>query len=254
MSEGLRDRTVVVTGGARGQGLAVVQRLTAAGARVVAVDLDDAPELGAPGVRYRALDVADEAAWRALADELRADGHGPVRGLVNNAGITHRARVGEVERAAWERVLAVNLTGPLLAIQALAPLMAAGSSIVNIGSVAALSGHYPVAYTASKWGLRGLTHAAAGELGPRGIRVSIVHPGFIETDMTASAPDAMRAAQRLITPLERTGEPDDVAAAVVFLLSDAARFVSGAELTVDGGQASSAGAKVLSDRLRDSSD
>ena len=89
--------------------------------------------------------------------------------------------------------------------------MDVGSSIVNVGSSAALTGHYPAAYTVSKWGLRGLTHVAATELGPRGIRVNIIHPGFIETPMTASAPDAMRAAQLELTPLERVGQSDEVA-------------------------------------------
>ena len=134
---------------------------------------------------------------------------------MNNAGITHRTRLGQTERADWDRVLAVNLTGPMLGIQALAPLMGEGSSIVNIGSSAALNAHYPVAYTSSKWGLRGLTHVAATELGPRGIRVNIVHPGFIETPMTASAPAVMRDAQLALTPLERVGSADEVARVVV---------------------------------------
>jgi 3alpha(or 20beta)-hydroxysteroid dehydrogenase len=127
--------------------------------------------------------------------------------------------------------------------------MDAGASIVNVGSSAALTGHYPVAYTTSKWGLRGLTHVAATELGPRGIRVNIVHPGFIETPMTASAPDAMRGAQLELTPLERVGDADEVAAIVVFLLSDAASYISGAEIPVDGGFTSSGGAKVMADRI-----
>ncbi|GAB2845073.1 hypothetical protein GCM10027024_20460 [Microbacterium insulae] len=168
---------------------------------------------------------------------------------MNNAGITHRARLGHLERADWDRVLAVNLTGAMLGIQSVLPLMDAGSSIVNVGSSAALTGHYPAAYTASKWGLRGLTHAAATELGPRGIRVNIVHPGFVETDMTSSAPATMRAAQLELTPLERTAEPGEVAQAVAYLLSDAASYVTGAELPVDGGFTSSAGAKLIADRL-----
>ena len=252
--EGLRDRTIVVTGAAGGQGLAAALLLDEAGARVIATDIADAaPALAGTRVTYRQLDVADEAGWQAFAADLTADlGGTPLRGLVNNAGITHRTRLGQTERTDWDRVIAVNLTGPMLGIQALAPLMGEGSSIVNIGSSAALTAHYPVAYTSSKWGLRGLTHVAATEYGPRGIRVNIVHPGFIETPMTANAPSAMREAQLELTPLERFGSPDEVARVVVFLLSDAAAYVTGAEIPVDGGSTSSAGVKYMSDRIAQS--
>ena len=248
---GLRGRTIVVTGAAGGQGLATALLLDEAGALVIATDIADAaPALAGTRIDYRRLDVADEADWASLGGRLATELEGaPLRGLVNNAGITHRTRIGQTDRSDWDRVLAVNLTGPMLGIQALAPLMDRGSSIVNIGSSAALTGHYPVAYTTSKWGLRGLTHVAATEYGPRGIRVNIVHPGFIETPMTANAPSAMRDAQLELTPLERLGSPDEVARVVVFLLSDAAAYVTGAEVPVDGGATSSAGVKYMADRI-----
>jgi 3alpha(or 20beta)-hydroxysteroid dehydrogenase len=245
----LAGRTIVVTGAAAGQGAAEALLFEQRGARVLATDLGDAaPDaFGGTGIRYRRLDVSSEEDWATLAAELQDEG--PVEGLVNNAGITHRARLGALTREDWDRVLAVNLTGAMLGIQAIAPLMTAGSAIVNIGSSAALTGHYPAAYTVSKWGLRGLTHVAATELGPRGIRVNIIHPGFIETPMTASAPDAMRAAQLELTPLERVGQPDEVAEITAFLLSDAAAYISGAEIPVDGGFTSSGGAKIMADRI-----
>ncbi len=249
---GLEDRTVVVTGAAGGQGAETARLLAAAGARVIAGDIAAAPAVpfDDPAVEYRRLDVTDEDDWSALAEELgRQLGAAPLKGLVNNAGITHRARLGHTRRADWDRVLAVNVTGAMLGIQALAPLMAAGSAIVNVGSSAGLTGHYTAAYTSSKWALRGLTHVAATEYGPRGIRVNIVHPGFIETEMTASAPTAMRDAQRALTPMERNGEAREVAQVTAFLLSDAAAYVSGAEIPVDGGYTSSAGAKYMSDRI-----
>lgn len=247
---GLEGRTIVVTGAGGGQGAAEARLLAASGVRVIATDVTDAAAGVLPGIEYRRLDVSDEARWAALAAELAVElGGDMLHGLVNNAGITHRARLGSVDRADWDRVLAVNLTGPMLGIQALAPLMGQGSSIVNIGSSAALNAHYPVAYTTSKWGLRGLTHVAATELGPRGIRVNLVHPGFIDTPMTAGAPDAMREAQLTLTPLERTGSADEVAQVVAFLLSDAAGYLSGAEIPVDGGFTSSAGAKYMADRI-----
>ncbi|MFT3797365.1 SDR family NAD(P)-dependent oxidoreductase [Microbacterium sp.] len=251
---GIAGGLFVVTGAAGGQGAKEALLLAGQGADVVAADLrDEAPELraaadGLPGtVTYRRLDVTDESEWSALADSL---GGRRVKGLVNNAGVTHRVRIGALERADWDRVLAVNVTGAMLGIQALLPLMDAGSSIVNIGSAAGVTGHYTAAYTTSKWALRGLTHSCVTELGPRGIRVNIVHPGYINTEMTASAPPAFRDANVQIAPLHRGGEPEEVANVVVFLLSDAAAFVTGAEIGVDGGQFLSGVATFLSDAVR----
>jgi 3alpha(or 20beta)-hydroxysteroid dehydrogenase len=184
----VRDKVVVVTGAARGQGAAEALALAREGAEVIATDLT---EPTVDGLTCRRLDVTDEEAWATLAAWIR-DVHGRVDGLVNNAGISWRARLEEVTPHDMARVHAVNVTGPLLGIQHLLPLMTSGASIVNVGSAAALTAHYPVAYTASKWALRGLSAAASLELGPRGIRVNTIHPGFIETPMTASAAPAFR--------------------------------------------------------------
>jgi NAD(P)-dependent dehydrogenase (short-subunit alcohol dehydrogenase family) len=123
-------------------------------------------------------------------------------------------------RLTWPRVSEVNLTGTLLGVQALTPLMTDGGSIIVVGSIAALTGHYPVACTASKWALRGLAKAACLELGRRGIRVNTIHPGYIETPMTASASPAFLDANIAGTPLGRPGTFDEVAPLVVFLISE----------------------------------
>jgi 3alpha(or 20beta)-hydroxysteroid dehydrogenase len=269
------DRVVVVTGARGGLGSAMVTALAEAGAHVVATDLQtpdvQTPDLKAPDgeapdveardgealdvqripgtVVTRALDVADPAGWTRLAGWLR-DRFGRVDGLVNNAGVTSRVRLTDVALEEWNRVLAVNLTGPMLAIQALSPMMGEGSSIVNIGSVAALTGHYTAAYTTSKWGVRGLTQVAATELGPRGVRVNAVHPGFIETPMTAGAPSGLRQANLTLTPLGRAGRAAEVAALIVFLISAESSYLNGVEIPVDGGLSGNGAALMLSESVR----
>ncbi|MGW6719621.1 SDR family NAD(P)-dependent oxidoreductase [Streptomyces sp. NPDC054995] len=237
----LADKVIVVTGAARGQGAAEAAALGHEGATVIATDVS-----GGDGVRR--LDVTRAEDWTGLAGELR-ERFGAVHGLVNNAGITWRARLGEVDPNDMARVQAVNVHGPLLGIQHLAPLMPPGSSVVNVGSSAALTAHYPVAYTTSKWALRGLSKTAAMELGLRGIRVNTVHPGFIETEMTASAAPAFREANIRETPLGRVGAVGEVTPLVVFLLSDESSFITGAEIPVDGGLTSHGGVKSVSDTL-----
>lgn len=263
---GLSGKTVVVTGASRGQGEAEAELLVAAGARVVATDvLDDAGyelaarlsgdgSLGGYGdggtCEYRHLDVSSEREWAELADWLREQDR-PVQGLVNNAGVPYRPRLLEVDREGWDRTLAINLTGAMLGIRTLAPLMpeGAGASIVNIGSIAGLTAHHAAAYTVSKWGMRGLTKVAAIELAPKGIRVNIVHPGPIDTPIAAGADPVFLRATVGQTLLGREGQPSEVAELVVFLLSQQSSYITGAEIPVDGGHTAHGGTKSIVDAL-----
>jgi 3alpha(or 20beta)-hydroxysteroid dehydrogenase len=246
------NKVVVVTGAAGGQGAAEVRALLESGAFVVAADLDvssiAANNEKTESLKCVTLDVSNPDGWVALAD-VASKSFGHVDALVNNAGVTLRTRLGQVDLEEWNRVFSVNVTGAMLGIQTLLPLMGEGSSIINVGSLAATNAHYTVAYTSSKWALRGLSRVASLELGPRGIRVNLVNPGYIDTPMTQSAPEAFAAANVANTPLGRLGVVEDIVPLVLFLISDSSSFISGAEIPVDGGQGAHGGVKYLNDLM-----
>jgi 3alpha(or 20beta)-hydroxysteroid dehydrogenase len=238
----LEGKVVVITGAAGGQGAAEARLARAEGATVVATDLS-APDTGTLNLP---LDVTSRDAWEQLAQHLEHE-LGRVDGLVNNAATTGRTPLTELSADEFERVQRVNVQGPLLGIQTMAPLMPSGSSIVNISSLAGLIASPTAAYTISKWALRGLSAVAAKELGPRGIRVNTVCPGYIESPMTAAAPEAFRTNSVAAAPLRRLGSVDDVAPLVVFLLADVSSYLSGTEIPVDGGTWADGGASRIFD-------
>jgi NAD(P)-dependent dehydrogenase (short-subunit alcohol dehydrogenase family) len=241
----LDGRVALVTGGGNGIGRATCQALAEAGAKIAVADIDleaaqrVAAEIGR-GEAHR-LDVTDEAGVAAVIEAIAAR-HGRIDVLVNNAGLGARVPTVELATERWRQVMAVNLDGSFFCVRAAGRhMLAAGrGAVVNLASIMGLvgGGHYPnLAYHSAKGALVNFTRALACEWAPRGVRVNAVAPTFARTRLTEPLLGDRAMAERLLaeTPLGRFVEPEEVAAAILFLASDAASMITGVTLPVDGG-------------------
>jgi 3alpha(or 20beta)-hydroxysteroid dehydrogenase len=237
----LKGKVILVSGGARGQGAAEARLFVAEGARVVIGDVLEpeghqlGSELGSAAVFVR-HDVTQERDWETAINA--AEKLGGLHGLVNNAGIYQPRTLMVTDTELFERHMRVNQLGCFLGMKAVLPLMeqSGGGSIVNISSVAGLRGSPgAIAYSATKWALRGMTKAAAIDLAPRRIRVNSVHPGPIDTEMLKVRTPEQNQERLKLVPMKRMGTAEEVASLVLFLLSDESGYVTGAEVAIDGG-------------------
>ncbi len=237
----LEGKIAIITGGARGQGAAHATRLASEGAAVLTGDVRDelgeehAASLRAQGldVTYQRLDVTSTDDWQAAI--AWADGRGRLDVLVNNAGIVHVNPLEEETLERWNRIIAVNQTGPLLGMQAALPLMrrSGGGSIINTASVYGINGAEDyIAYCGTKGALLAMTKTAALELGKHGIRVNAIAPGAIETPILVDEPVGRMVP---LTALKRRAQPEEMSSIVAFLASDDASYMTGSVLVADAG-------------------
>jgi len=239
MAGRLEGKVALITGAARGQGAAHARRFAAEGARVVVADVLDSEgeavvkELGG-AARYAHLDVTSEQEWESVLGGVEQ-----LHVLVNNAGILGAfAPLEKLSVDDYMNAVMVNQVGTFLGMKhAVKPMTASGGgSIVNISSIGGMRGiPYALAYTATKWAVRGMTKSAAMELGKRGIRVNSVHPGGVATEMTKAVGDTGESKFYQRLPISRIATPDDIANLVLFLASDESSYCTGTEFVIDGG-------------------
>jgi 3-oxoacyl-[acyl-carrier protein] reductase len=235
----LKNKVCIVTGAAQGIGAATVARLAAEGAIVIGCDRRIGSHAGSvPGAAaLHAVDVTRREDVDALVARVQAE-HGRIDVLVNNAGITKDARLVKMTLEQFDAVIDVNLRGVFHCAQAVAPLMVAQGAgvILNASSVVGLYGNYgQTNYAASKFGVIGFTKTWSRELGPKGVRVNAVAPGFVETPILATVPDKVLEQMRSQVPLGRLARPEEIASVYAFLASDDASYINGTVIEVSGG-------------------
>jgi 3-oxoacyl-[acyl-carrier protein] reductase len=241
----LQDKVAIITGGANGIGRETALLFAKNGAKLVIADFDgergpqvveEIRQLGGEAIFVRA-DVSSREDVQSMVDAA-LNAFSRIDVLVNNAGITRDGFLVKMDQAAWDQVIAINLTGVFVCTQLVAGVMMQQGHgvILNAASVVGLYGNIgQTNYVATKSGVIGMTKTWAKELGPKGIRVNAVAPGFIVTGMTDKVPDKVLTLMQERTPLRRLGQPSDIANAYLFLASDEASFINGAVLSVDGG-------------------
>jgi 3alpha(or 20beta)-hydroxysteroid dehydrogenase len=237
----LDGKVAIVTGAARGQGEAEARLFVAEGARVMLTDILPEGAAVAPALgdlaAFSSHDVSSAKDWERVV-QATTKRFGRLDILVNNAGIYKMRSLLETTDEEFDEITRINQRGPFLGMRAAAPAMrtSGGGSIINISSGAGLRGaRNMLAYATTKWALRGMTKCAALDLAADRIRVNSIHPGVIETPMLQHNPAALNEAMVRATPIRRIGQPEDIARMVLYLASDAASFITGAEFAVDGG-------------------
>lgn len=250
----LDGKTAIITGGARGMGAATAKLFVEEGASVVITDiLEEEGQAMASSLGEAAIfvkhDVAQEADWEGVVDTTLKT-FGGIHILLNNAGIVATGLIEKQSLSVWESIIGINLIGPAIGHRLVIPHMeaAGGGSIINVSSTEGLEGKNGVgAYAASKWGLRGFSKVAAYELGPRGIRVNTIHPGPVNTKIANPMDAPAEVLNPLFSyyPLQRLGEPEEVAKLNLFLASDDSSFITGAEISIDGGSSAGRYLKML---------
>ena len=235
----LEGKTAIITGAARGIGLASARLFAREGAHVYAADLDVPPDVSAqPGLQWAQLDVTQDAQWAALIERVQQE-QGRIDVLFNNAGgVGSYEPIHSIDLADWHRIIDLNLNGTFLGIRHVVPVMRRqqSGSIINVSSIWGLVGAAGVAaYTASKGAVRMMSKNAALSYVDDGIRVNSLHPGIVATPMIEQQDQSVTDAIVATTPMKRLGQPEEIAAGALFLASDESSFMTGAELVIDGG-------------------